>query len=172
MIRHHGWILTLTLVLAACGAGEQPSQSDAAASESAAPPRPQAAPQPSPAPATEPEAPAAASVPTVRRLYTVQVAAFLSADSARLWSERLSERGLPVWVTEAQVGGRSYHRLRVGAHPDLAEVRKLARRIGREYKWPVWVAPVENTTMVPADAVAETRALLGARASAAPAPTR
>jgi septal ring-binding cell division protein DamX len=96
-------------------------------------------------------------------LYTVQVAAFLSADSARIWSDRLGRAGLPVWTTTAEVAGRTFYRLRVGAHPDIAGARRLGDRIRRELRWPVWIAPVERQATIPEDVVARTRALVDAR---------
>jgi cell division septation protein DedD len=95
-------------------------------------------------------------------LYTVQVAAFLSADSARIWSDRLGRAGLPVWTTTAEVAGRTFHRLRVGAHPDIAGARRLGDRVRRELRWPVWIAPVERQATLPDDVVARTRALVDA----------
>jgi cell division septation protein DedD len=95
-------------------------------------------------------------------LYTVQVAAFLSADSARIWSDRLGRAGLPVWTTTAEVAGRTFYRLRVGAHPDIAGARRLGDRIRRELRWPVWIAPVERQATIPEDVVARTRALVDA----------
>lgn len=95
------------------------------------------------------------------RLFTVQVAAFVNADSAAAWSERLGGRGLPVWVTETTQGGRTYHRVRIGAVARLGEARGLGERIQNELRMPVWVAPVEPTTRIPADLVQRTLEHLG-----------
>lgn len=174
MIRIPGWILgaVLVLVIAACGAGDKAEETPAAtavqppAQPATQPPsrpapqpesesRPEAPPEPEPAPPAVPEG----------RLYTVQVGSFISPDSARVWAERLERRGLPVWTEQAVVGGRRFHRVRVGATPSLAEARRLGDQIRRDYRWPVWIAPVEDNGAVPANAISRTHSLVsGARA--------
>ncbi|HEX7051699.1 MAG TPA: SPOR domain-containing protein [Longimicrobiales bacterium] len=169
MNRHLGWTLITALVIVGCGSGEQPEAQPPAD----ATPEPVAEPvaRPTPPPTTAPDTaadPADAAADTAKTamlpdgpLYTVQVAAWPFPDSAQVWQARLRQRGLPVWTVQAQVHGRTFHRLRVGAHPSLSAARELGRRITREYHWPVWVAPVEQRAAVPADAVEATRALLG-----------
>jgi cell division septation protein DedD len=94
------------------------------------------------------------------RLYTVQIAAYLSADSAQALAAKLAARGLPVWTMEVRVGERSSHRIRVGAHPRLGEVRRLGAQISAQYRQEVWVAPVDMSSRIPTNAVEATRALL------------
>lgn len=95
-----------------------------------------------------------------QRLYTVQVAAFLQSSSASEWAARLESQGLPVWVSMAEIGGRTFHRLRVGAVPTMAEARRLGAMIMDRYEWPVWVAPLTPADRPPAEAVQDTRRLL------------
>jgi hypothetical protein len=73
---------------------------------------------------------------------------------------KLAGRGLPVWTTEVRVGARTYHRIRVGAHPRLAEMRRLGSQISTQYRQEVWVAPIDMAAQIPANAVAATAALL------------
>lgn len=174
MIRIPGWILgaVLVLVVAACGAGDRAEEtpSTTAVQPPAQPDRqPPSQPTSQPGreprlePVSEPE-PAPPAVPE-GRLYTVQVGSFISPDSARVWAERLERRGLPVWTEQAVVGGRRFHRVRVGATPSLAEARRLGDQLRRDYRWPVWIAPVEDNADVPANAISRTHALVsGARA--------
>lgn len=167
MIRIPGWILgaVLTLAVAACGAGEKADDSSATtATQPPSQPATQPATQPPARPEPEPEPqPVRPAVPE-GRLYTVQVASFITQDSARIWAARLERRGLPVWTDQAIVGGRMFHRLRVGASPSLAEARSLGEQIRREYRWPVWIAPVEDNAEVPPNAISRTNALVsGAR---------
>lgn len=174
MIRIPGWILgaVLVLVVAACGAGDKAEETPSTtavqspaqpvtqppsqpASQPEAERRSEAPPEPEPAPPAAPEG----------RLYTVQVGSFISQDSARVWTERLGRRGLPVWTEQAVVAGRMFHRVRVGATPSLAEARRLGDQIRRDFRWPVWIAPVEDNADVPANAISRTHALVsGARA--------
>lgn len=107
-----------------------------------------------------PAGPASATVSPTERLYTVQIAAYLSADSARAMADKLSQLGFPVWTTEARVGERTYHRIRVGAHPRLSEMRRLGQQISTQFSQEVWVAPVDMAAQIPAGAVEATRALL------------
>ncbi|MFW5947010.1 MAG: SPOR domain-containing protein [Gemmatimonadota bacterium] len=92
-------------------------------------------------------------------LYTVQVAAFADAETAREWAERLGARDLPVWTSTAEVRGRTFHRLRVGALPALTDARRLGRLVTERYAWPVWVAPLTATDDLPVT-VEDTRELL------------
>lgn len=122
-----------------------------------------------PAEAGEPEdvaaptgtgAPDAASTPSAR-LYTVQVAAFTSPDSARKWTGRLNSLDLPTWTSVAELGGTTYYRVRVGAVPTVTDARRLGSLLSGRFEWPVWVAPITGADPVPDDAVAETRQVLG-----------
>lgn len=170
MSRRFRWTLACAFLVAACGSGEPEASASgsAASSQAVAPPsRPAPEPEPIPEPEDVAELDAAESagraemVAPSGRLFTVQVAAFLSADSARIWSERLERRGLPVWTSVHVEGGRTFHRVRIGADARLAEVRRLGQRVGSDFNWPVWIAPVESTARIPADLVERTRAHLG-----------
>lgn len=114
--------------------------------------------QPKPAPDTKKKT--AASAPPAGKLYTVQVAAFVNADSARSWTGRLSSQGLPVWTTAYQFHGKTFHRVRVGAVPTVAEARKLGEMLKKRYSWTFWVAPVTGAEAVPDGAVQATRRIL------------
>lgn len=112
------------------------------------------------------ERPAAAAPAPARtrgRLYTVQVGAFVDAKSVTDAGlvERIRRLSVPVWVSRAEVKGRTFTRVRVGALPSVAEAEEFGRFLTRQFKWPVWIAPVEATDAVPADAVPATRAFLG-----------
>jgi cell division septation protein DedD len=100
--------------------------------------------------------------PTVdgQRLYTIQVAAFTEAATAREWADRLRRQGLPVWTSMAEPGGRTFYRVRAGAVPTVAEARRLGTMISERYNWPVWVAPLTAADRPPEDAVQATRRLL------------
>ena len=95
------------------------------------------------------------------RLYTVQVAAFTSPDSAQKWTRRLGSLDLPVWMSMTELGGATYYRVRVGAVASVTDARRLGAVISRRFEWPVWVAPVTPSDRMPDDAVADTRRLLG-----------
>lgn len=101
----------------------------------------------------------AAPVPSAR-LYTVQVAAFTSPESARTWTGRLGGLNLPVWTSVAELGGTTYYRVRVGAVPTVSEARRLGSLLSDRLEWPVWVAPITPADRLPANAVATTRQVL------------
>lgn len=103
------------------------------------------------------------AAPPDRRLYTVQVAAFTERSSAAEWEERLRQQGLPVWSSVHEVGGRTFHRLRVGAAPTVSEARTLGRMLTERYEWPVWIAPVAPADRVPEGAEQATRGLVDGR---------
>ena len=93
------------------------------------------------------------AAPWAGRLYTVQIGAFRTADSAQQLAERVRRTDGPVWVSQAVVNGQTYHRVRVGAHATLAEAQHRARQIRGEYGVPIWVAPISGSE-VPATATA------------------
>lgn len=165
--------LTLTALLAGCGDDEpepaptqqpeQPTQQQPTQQQPEQPAQPSAA-EPAarePAPDTAPEPEPGTRVGD-QRLYTVQVAAFLNAVTAREWVERLRDQQIPVWTSTAEVEGRTFHRLRLGALPELPATYRLADRIRARYDWPVWVAPLTPSDRLPAGAVEQTRQALRA----------
>ena len=101
------------------------------------------------------------AAPAGSRLYTVQVAAFTSPDSARKWMGRLNSMQLPVWTSMAELGGTTYYRVRVGAAPTVADARRLGTMLSQRLSWPVWVAPVTPSDRLPDGAVDNTRRVLG-----------
>ena len=102
-----------------------------------------------------------AAAPSGSRLYTVQVAAFESADSARKWMGRLRSLDLPVWTSMSELGGTTYYRVRVGAVSSVADARRLGGMLSDRFEWPVWVAPITPADQMPEDAAAATRRILG-----------
>ena len=104
---------------------------------------------------------AAPAAPTGQRLYTVQVAAFTSPDSARKWTGRLNSLELPVWTSMAELGGTTYYRVRVGAVSSVSDARRLGTLLSERFTWPVWVAPITPADRMPDDAVSSTRRVLG-----------
>lgn len=94
------------------------------------------------------------------RLYTVQVAAFLESSLASEWTDRLRRQGMPAWTTMAEVGGRTFYRVRVGVAPTVTEARRVGSMIMSRYEWPVWVAPLTPADRPPEGAAQETRRLM------------
>ena len=154
--------LTLAALLAGCG-GDEPEQPPTQQPEESAQPPAAVPAAPRPEADTgaqaEPESGPEARVGD-RRLYTVQVAAFLNAVTAREWTERLKDQEIPVWSSTARVDGRMYHRLRLGALPELSDARRLADMIRARHHWPVWIAPLEPSDRLPLNAVQRTREAL------------
>lgn len=159
-------VLTLAALAAGCG-GDEPAQEPA--QEQAPPPAEELRPiPPAPPPGqmtqgqTEPPPPAATEPTPVQNqaMYTVQVAAFLNAATAREWAGRLQSQDLPVWTSEARVQGQTFHRLRVGALPSVSDTRRLGAVITGRYHWPVWIAPLSPTDRLPGGAVQDSRRIL------------
>lgn len=100
-----------------------------------------------------------ASMPSAR-LYTVQVAAFTSPDSARKWTARLNSLDLPTWTSVTELGGTTYYRVRVGAVPTVSDARRLGSLLSTRLEWPVWVAPITPADPIPNNAEAATRRVL------------
>jgi cell division septation protein DedD len=98
--------------------------------------------------------------PAGRRLYSIQVGSFLDSASANQLVERLRSEGWPVWSAVVQVGGRSFHRVRVGALRTVDEARLLGTLVTRRYGWPIWLAPVTPGDAPPANAIEATRRAL------------
>lgn len=174
-------VLALTTLLVGCGGDEpEPAPTQEPAAQPAQQPSAQqpAAEQPAAETGAETESPGATpgsetdarpaapsgAGPETRvgdqRLYTVQVAAFLNAVTAREWADRLRGQDMPVWTSTATVEGRTFHRLRIGALPELSDTRRLADLIRDRYHWPVWIAPLTASDRLPVNAVQQTRAVL------------
>lgn len=151
----------LTALLAACG-GDEPEPAQQQAPEQQQPEQPATpAQQPQPAPQQpepEPEPPAQPAMD--QDLYTVQVAAFTDPETAREWAARLRAQQVPVWTSVAQVGGRTFHRLRIGALPSLDETYRLGEMVRERYDWPYWVAPLTAADRLPVNTVQNTRQML------------
>lgn len=107
---------------------------------------------------------AAPGVETGPVRFAVQVGAFVNAASAQRLERRLTAEGVPVWHATATVGGRSYHRIRIGAASTAAEARQLRSVVQSRLGLPVWIAPLtpSERRQVPAGALAATRDFLGA----------
>ncbi len=157
--------------LTACGRSKeaQPQAQQRPASHVPMPPKPDSArmaaqraqAQAKPAPDTmKKPAPTPAPAKPAGKLYTVQVAAFVNADSARSWTGRLSSQGLPVWTTAYRMHGKTFHRVRVGAVPTVAEARKLGEMLEKRYSWSFWVAPIGSADAVPDGAVQATQRII------------
>src|SRR5690625_2491270 len=136
------WTLIAAFALGACGAGdrskeEEPIVNPRASTPAPAPAEPVVSPEAMAEEVVEAEEAEPAEGDMVHpseRLYTVQIAAYLSPDSARSLAGRLEARGLPVWTMEVRVGDETYHRIRVGAHPRLGEARKLGQELSRQFR--------------------------------------
>lgn len=157
-------VLTITLALSACDTGEQPQTSgdDASVAPSATGEQP-AANQPDPSPTAAergPAEPASTAALPDGPLYTVQIASYEESGEASQLQSFLTQQGMPVWTTIAEVNGRTYHRVRIGALQDLDAMRRLGRDLASRYNADVWIAPVEARDAVPADAIDATRALV------------
>jgi cell division septation protein DedD len=143
-------IFGLTLPLAACGGDDEQVQ-EPPAQEQVEPPPPFVAPV---APAPEPE-------PLSGPLYTIQMGAFLNADSAAVLRDRLADQGLPAWTVDEDVGGRPFHRVRIGATSTGSEARRLGEILTERYGWSVWIAPVTSFESVPVGAIEATQTVIG-----------
>ena len=152
------FILTfgIALAVATCGGDDEPVPEQ----------QPQEQVQPTPPPVAqapaepEPE-PVAVAEPISGPLYTVQVGAFLNADSASVQRDRLANQGLPAWTVDREVEGRQFRRVRIGAVSTGSGATRLGEILTERYGWSIWVAQVISTESVPAGAIEATRELIG-----------
>jgi len=145
-------IFGLALAAVACGGDDEPIQEQQPQEQVQPPPPPVA--QATPGPEPEPE-------PISGPLYTVQMGAFLNADSAVVQRDRLANLGLPAWTVDQEVEGRQFRRVRIGAASTGSEARRLGEILTERYGWSIWVALVTSTESVPDGAVEATRDLIG-----------
>jgi DedD protein len=59
------------------------------------------------------------------RAWTVQVNAFPDERSAKLWVDRLKNKGYNAYVTEVQNRGKTWYRVRVGSYPSREEAKTV-----------------------------------------------
>jgi DedD protein len=68
--------------------------------------------------------------------YVTQVASLGTAASAQELAAKLQGEGYSAFVEPAEVGGRTYYRVRVGPEVERASAEKTAAELGRKYKGP------------------------------------
>ncbi|QVL49037.1 MAG: SPOR domain-containing protein [Thiocapsa sp.] len=103
----------------------------------AAAPLPVAAPSTAPtAPARVPEAPPPMARDDGMPSYVTQVASLGTAASAQELAAKLQDEGYSAFVESAEVGGRTYFRVRVGPEADRSSAEKTAAKLRRTYKDP------------------------------------
>ncbi|MBT3193539.1 MAG: SPOR domain-containing protein [Gemmatimonadales bacterium] len=147
-------IFGLILTVVACSGDDEPIHEQQPQEQVQPPPSPVAQATPEPEPEPEPE-------PISGPLYTVQMGAFLNADSAVVQRDRLANLGLPAWTVTQEVGGRQFRRVRIGAASTGSEARSLGEILTERYGWSTWVALVTSTESVPDGALEATRDLIG-----------
>ncbi|WP_296805633.1 SPOR domain-containing protein [Thiocapsa sp.] len=95
------------------------------------------APPPASAPAERvPVAPAPMARDDGMPSYVTQVASLGTAASAQELAAKLQDEGYSAFVESAEVGGRTYYRVRVGPEVDRARADKTAAELRRKYKDP------------------------------------
>ncbi|MBK1732430.1 SPOR domain-containing protein [Thiococcus pfennigii] len=87
-------------------------------------------------PAARAEAPASVArpdpVPTVRAgAFVVQIAALSTAERASALADELRRQGFSSFTERAEVGGKTYFRVRVGPEADRAAAERLAEAVKR-----------------------------------------
>ncbi len=80
-----------------------------------------------PEPPLPPEEPAGFQVPSEG--WAVQVAAYTSAGEADVRVQELQAQGLEAWRAEALVKGRTWYRVRIGAHESRGDAQEAAREL-------------------------------------------
>jgi DedD protein len=68
--------------------------------------------------------------------YVTQVASLGTAASAQELAAKLQDEGYSAFVESAEVGGRTYFRVRVGPEADRSSAEKTAAKLRRTYKDP------------------------------------
>jgi len=81
---------------------------------------------PSPAAASKPAPPVeTAESKDIGKAWTVQVNAFPDGRSAKAWVDRLKNKGYNAYVTEVNVKGKIWYRVRVGRYNTREEAKKV-----------------------------------------------
>jgi cell division septation protein DedD len=104
-----------------------------------------------------------AGPPEDRPRFTVQLGSFVETATATRWAERLSERGLPVWLLRLQIQGEGVRRIRVGAAMTEGDAGRLAEALRVEFGWSTRVDRIGDGEDVPPGALGRTRAYLTGR---------
>lgn len=119
--------------------GQEQADEEPAGPEVAEPKPEKAAPvvsKPAPAPAAEKKEPARPASPpaTPENLssWVIQVASVTDQPSAQALAEELRGKGFPAFVEQAQVKGKTYHRVRVGPEVDRKRVEAMAASIAQK----------------------------------------
>lgn len=71
--------------------------------------------------------------------YTVQVAGCEDRAYAEFLLDKYSQRGYEPYLTQANVGGQTYYRVRIGAFETLSEAKALKAQIADRYSVDAWV---------------------------------
>ncbi len=120
---------------------EQPESADAGAPEPELAPEPESEvdqepiPEPvaiAPAPrvtAPEPPPPTRPLAPTGAPSWVIQVSALTEVERARNLEKDLRSKGFPVFIEEATVDGKVFHRVRIGPEADRDRIERLARSL-------------------------------------------
>lgn len=117
----------------------------------------EAQPEPVVEPEPEPQQPAADVAET---LYTAQLDAYMVASTADRWVQRLSQRGIPSWRVDSELGGTPVSVVRAGALPSEADAMELARIIEEAFGRTTRIDTIGPEEPVPAAAVVESLRVL------------
>jgi cell division septation protein DedD len=112
------------------------------------------------APAPSSGGPVSGELASAKNVRTVQVSSYLTSPPANWWVGELKRQGVPAYLTQAQVNGQVWYRIRVGATTSGAEAREIAAKIHAKYKWPTWIVMVEDKSDLSPDALDATRTYL------------
>jgi DedD protein len=64
--------------------------------------------------------------------WVVQVSSLTERSRAKALEQELRAKGFPAFIEKAEVGGKTYHRVRVGPRTERAEIETLAASLRRE----------------------------------------
>jgi len=101
-------------------------------------------PAPKPVEKKAEKAPPAAPAPSVDQAeskengkgWTVQVNAFPEEKSAKSWVDRLKNKGYNAYVTEVNIKGKAWYRVRVGNYSTREEARKVEETLKTKENYP------------------------------------
>ncbi|MEX2178454.1 MAG: SPOR domain-containing protein [Gemmatimonadaceae bacterium] len=172
----HG--VLLLAVLSACGGDDTPQSLSQAGDSAATTPPLVSAPPPAatgaPATTTPPaprgggqpavpamDAAAASELASARHVFTVQVGSFQNDATAQSLRARLERDGVPAWTAPGRLYEEDYTRVRVGAAVSAGEARAVADKVRSKYRWPVWIAVVDDKSTVTVEMLNATRSYAG-----------
>jgi cell division septation protein DedD len=71
--------------------------------------------------------------------YTIQVAAGSKVENANYLRKKFANRGYEAFISQADVNGQLFYRVRIGSFESVGEARQVARELEDKYSVDYWI---------------------------------